>query len=274
MINCSKLLFTVAVFAWVFASCGDRASVNNTSEEKDTAVPEKAEKTDDKLSKEQRKLLDAYPDFIQSFENNRVVFKSGEAIVYDDGKEKSFDELLNSPDVEDMFKYEYPHEFSQPGKNQDPGRIRNEAFFKNIYGTNRKEVYNNLVSISWLPGKEDKKIKFNKLNGAADSLQKVSDELAKLSHLHKYLKGIGGTFNWRTISGTDRLSAHSFAVSIDISVKYSNYWKWDEQAGRGIKYKNKIPLEIVQIFEKYGFIWGGKWYHYDTMHFEFRPELL
>ncbi|MEJ2663631.1 MAG: M15 family metallopeptidase, partial [Spirochaetia bacterium] len=27
-------------------------------------------------------------------------------------------------------------------------------------------------------------------------------------------------------------------------------------------------------FEKYGFIWGGKWYHYDTMHFEYRPELL
>jgi type I restriction enzyme R subunit len=24
----------------------------------------------------------------------------------------------------------------------------------------------------------------------------------------------------------------------------------------------------VQIFEKRGFIWGGKWYHYDTMHFE------
>ncbi|MFY4861157.1 M15 family metallopeptidase, partial [Aliarcobacter butzleri] len=39
-------------------------------------------------------------------------------------------------------------------------------------------------------------------------------------------------------------------------------------------YKNKIPLEIVEIFEKYGFIWGGRWYHFDTMHFEYRPELL
>jgi hypothetical protein len=39
-------------------------------------------------------------------------------------------------------------------------------------------------------------------------------------------------------------------------------------------YKNQIPLEIVKIFEKYGFIWGGRWYHYDTMHFEYRPELL
>jgi hypothetical protein len=35
-----------------------------------------------------------------------------------------------------------------------------------------------------------------------------------------------------------------------------------------------MPYEIVDIFEKQGFIWGGKWYHFDTMHFEYRPELL
>src|ERR1700737_4809713 len=29
---------------------------------------------------------------------------------------------------------------------------------------------------------------------------------------------------------------------------------------------HEIPLEIVHIFEQHGFIWGGKWYHYDTMH--------
>jgi hypothetical protein len=34
-----------------------------------------------------------------------------------------------------------------------------------------------------------------------------------------------------------------------------------------------VPFEIVLIFERHGFIWGGKWYHYDTMHFEYRPEL-
>jgi len=35
-----------------------------------------------------------------------------------------------------------------------------------------------------------------------------------------------------------------------------------------------MPQQIVDIFERHGFIWGGKWYHYDTMHFEYRPELL
>jgi len=28
------------------------------------------------------------------------------------------------------------------------------------------------------------------------------------------------------------------------------------------------------VFERHGFIWGGRWWHYDTMHFEYRPELL
>ncbi len=33
-------------------------------------------------------------------------------------------------------------------------------------------------------------------------------------------------------------------------------------------------MQIVRIFEKHGFIWNGYWYHFDTMHFEYRPELL
>ena len=39
-------------------------------------------------------------------------------------------------------------------------------------------------------------------------------------------------------------------------------------------YRNRIPWEIVEVFEKHGFVWGGKWYHYDTMHFEYRPEII
>ena len=31
---------------------------------------------------------------------------------------------------------------------------------------------------------------------------------------------------------------------------------------------------LDEIREKYGFIWGGRWYHFDTMHFEYRPEIL
>ena len=57
-----------------------------------------------------------------------------------------------------------------------------------------------------------------------------------------------------------------------MTIKASNQPKF--KAGKALVYHNQIPMDIVRIFEKHGFIWGGKWYHYDTMHFEYRPELL
>ena len=35
-----------------------------------------------------------------------------------------------------------------------------------------------------------------------------------------------------------------------------------------------LPDEIVAAFERHGFIWGGKWAHFDSFHFEYRPELI
>ena len=83
----------------------------------------------------------------------------------------------------------------------------------------------------------------------------------------KYIDNIAGTFNYRNIAKTDQLSAHSWGIAIDINVANSHYWQWHKE------YKNLIPKEIVYVFEKNGFIWGGRWEHFDTMHFEYRPEL-
>jgi hypothetical protein len=80
-------------------------------------------------------------------------------------------------------------------------------------------------------------------------------------------------FNWRPVAGTDRLSAHSFGISIDINTGFSDYWRWAGGGPDPGEYRNRIPLEIVLAFEAEDFIWGGRWYHYDTMHFEYRPEL-
>ena len=56
-------------------------------------------------------------------------------------------------------------------------------------------------------------------------------------------------------------------------MKKSAYWRWDPPA-RLATFQRDWPVEIVEAFERHGFIWGGKWWHYDTMHFEYRPELL
>lgn len=158
--------------------------------------------------------------------------------------------------------------------NIDPGRMRDEVFFKAMYGRSPAEVRRNLTKIIWMPGVSNKQIWFSTVNSAHKKLQMVSNELVKLpKKYHKYVSITAGTYNWRNISGTNRLSAHSFGIAIDINTSFSNYWKWDFTATGKIKYRNRIPQEIVDIFEKHGFVWGGRWYHYDTMHFEFRPEI-
>jgi len=212
------------------------------------------------------KLKSSYPQ-IKGCKDNYLIFQDGTKILFDDEKQKSFNELLNNPDIEDMFKFKYPLNKIIPSKNFDPGRIRNDLFFKKIYGKSANEVRKNLRYINWF----GKKILVTKVNNIDKKLQAIEKELKKLPKgYRKFLTPIGGTFKWRYIAGTKRLSVHSFGAAIDINVKYSHYWKWSKD----LKYKNKIPYKIVEIFEKYGFIWGGKWYHYDTMHFEYRPELL
>jgi hypothetical protein len=34
------------------------------------------------------------------------------------------------------------------------------------------------------------------------------------------------------------------------------------------------PKAVIEAFERGGFLWGGKWFLFDNMHFEYRPELL
>jgi hypothetical protein len=82
-----------------------------------------------------------------------------------------------------------------------------------------------------------------------------------------------GTFNYRNISGTGLLSAHSFGIAIDLASDKRDYWKWATRE-EGQKRLSGYPNEIVGIFEKNNFIWGGKWGHFDILHFEYRPEII
>ena len=226
-----------------------------------------------------KKLLAAYPDVIVGFNNNRLFFRDKTALVWNDGKIKAPQTLIDSPDLEDMFAQRYTRGvlISPPKKGSDPGRIRNEQLFKKLYGSTQTSIAKNLTEINWCPKLVGKKIRVTRLNGVARQLDKVSKELDEHPELKKYLTNIGGTFNWRYINGTRRLSTHSFGMTIDINTAYSDYWQWTCKCVNEnivVPYMNRIPQVIVDAFEKQGFIWGGKWYHYDTMHFEYRPELL
>ena len=219
-----------------------------------------------------KKIIYTYPDFGISYADGNLVFKNGTIIKCDDGKDKSFVEKLDNCDVEDMFSMKYDTTTAEPEYLSDCGRGRNEELFKIMYGNTESDVRKNLVSVEWF----GQKIPFTKINGASEQLKKVASELEKLPHFREYLKN-ASSFYWRKVRGANRQSAHSYGIAIDINTSYSNYWLWSNpncSETDTIKYMNRIPMEIVKVFEKYGFIWGGRWYHYDTMHFEYRPEFL
>ena len=220
-------------------------------------------------------MMAVYPSQIIGFYDNKIVFADSSFLIFDDGKQKSVKELIENPDIQDMFVYSYlKGKIEAPAKFSNPGRIRNENFFKKMYGKTSEEVQKNLTTIVWCPKLVGQKLQITTINGVAQQLKAVS---AELDDHPEWDIVSSGTFIWCLISGSNRLSAHSFGIAIDLNTKYSNYWQWDckcTSESTEQTYKNQIPQGIVDIFEKHGFIWGGKWYHYDTMHFEYRPELL
>jgi hypothetical protein len=226
------------------------------------------------------RLVAVYPTFLDRVDGNVLVWKDGTRMTIDDGRgAKDHETLLATADIKDMFFSPYPlgRTSGPPGRNADPGRARNPEFFNKMYGDCQAGgVEKNLVDVIWLPKKWGKKLKATRVNGVASKLAAVSAELDALpSQFDQFLFPSAGTYVCRPIAGTTRVSAHGHGIAIDIATKPAHYWLWSGgKAGAAIPYRNSIPFEIVEIFERHGFIWGGKWYHYDTMHFEYRPELM
>ena len=228
-----------------------------------------------------RRLVDAYPEHLAGYEDNVIIWHDGTRMPFDDGRDKTFSETLTDPDLEDQFYTAYPRGLRgvPPLENNDPGRVRYEPFFTKMYGDckqNGSAVEANLETVVWLPDNYGKTLRVTGVNGVAEALRQVSAALDELpARFMKYLRPSAGTYHCRTIAGTERFSVHAFGAAVDINAKYGDYWRWrGTEPGEELVYRNRIPWEIVEIFEQHGFIWGGKWYHYDTLHFEYRPELL
>jgi hypothetical protein len=223
-------------------------------------------------------LIAAYPEQLAGYDGNDLIWKDGTRMPISDGRKKTFEELLDNPDIKDQFAIPYPlgAPAKPPAVNEDPGRIRNEAFFRKMYGDCRRgEVAPRLKPVPWLPGRGGGNVMMTRVNGVADRLAEVSRALAALPPgMTPYLVPSAGTYNCRAIAETRRLSVHAFGAAIDIAAKFGDYWQWSRGGGGALGYRNRIPHEIVEVFEHHGFIWGGRWYHYDTLHFEYRPELI
>ncbi|MCL1836720.1 MAG: M15 family metallopeptidase [Treponema sp.] len=90
-------------------------------------------------------------------------------------------------------------------------------------------------------------------------------------------------WSWRNVANSQSRSYHSYGVAIDILPKSlggrETYWLWASERKPdwwNIPYEDRFhpPDAVIKAFEAYGFVWGGKWPYFDTMHFEYRPEVF
>jgi hypothetical protein len=145
-----------------------------------------------------------------------------------------------------------------------------------MYGDcDRGEVSSRLVSIPWLAKTWGKPVRITSVNHLDERLRAASAEIDVLpDNIKRAAYPIAGTYNCRVVADTKQPSPHAFGIAIDLNLAFSDYWYWGRTREGPLPYRNRMPQEIVSIFERHGFIWGGKWNHFDTMHFEYRPELL
>ena len=92
---------------------------------------------------------------------------------------------------------------------------------------------------------------FPQLRAALEEV--VSRGLAGELHPDEY----AGCYYPRFIAGTTTLSNHSFGLAMDFNVPGNQ---------RGTV--GEMDRDVVAIFKKWGFAWGGDWNYTDPMHFE------
>ena len=92
---------------------------------------------------------------------------------------------------------------------------------------------------------------FPQLRAALTEIQQAG--LAPEIHPGEY----AGCFYPRFIAGTTTLSNHAFGLAIDINAP---------ENARGTA--GQMNRQVVAIFQRWGFTWGGVWHYTDPMHFE------
>lgn len=247
-----KLIFCLCCLLWAIPACADDLELDLEC------------------------LQEAYPGFITGTETDDAghvwfLTKNGGRLLYNDGKMKSHAELLENADIEDAMRQPYPLEPERPDftPDEEPGRIRCYPLLKALYGADQRSVERGIVRTLF-----GGKIKVRLAAPAAEAFQRI-DTAWRLRpadpELNSYFSPIYGYF-WRAIAKTNRLSPHSFGIAVDLNPDKGPYWQWSKLRPHPLQ--KTFPSAIVSLFEDNGFIWGGKWEHFDLMHFEYRPELI
>lgn len=139
----------------------------------------------------------------------------------------------------------------------------------NVEGTNLTTVTLPYpMRIAWDTKTTTTKLRCHKL--VADKFIAVFKEILEVYGLPKIKElGIdlyGGCFNFRKMRGGSEWSKHAFGIAIDLDPA-RNTLKESHKTARFARPEYK---QMIDIFEKHGFLSLGRLHDYDWMHFEIK----
>ena len=123
------------------------------------------------------------------------------------------------------------------------------------------------LTLSFPPKTQVTKVRCHKK--VADSLKRIFEQIlqhygsvaeVKKARMHLY----AGCYEFRKIAGANRLSTHSWGISVDIDSENNPQGKAHNES------QGMMPMAVVKIFEAEGWKWGGRFKgkRVDCMHFE------
>lgn len=173
---------------------------------------------------------------------------------------------------------------SSAQRRQDSPPKRSQFFFDALWrASTREESYERVKTMRFL-GKSVT-VHYSIMEELALVEERILQEANNSTLVRQWVNRLDtlAGWNWRSIADTQSRSFHAYGAAVDLLPAsqggLQTYWLWTAQnypAWWAVPYEKRLhpPAAVIRAFEEYGFIWGGKWLFFDTMHFEYRPEIL
>lgn len=281
-----KLILLIIFTAILLTGCGSAPSPGKTQD----AIPSTLTILDN-LQAQQELMLTfakAYPDKIGAVE-----FLNGDWTMQVNGRRFYFAKGRFLPEEmrdkwEDYLPYDF-YAYPWTGTAED----RRFAFDNPVYSVGSSFLYDTLYASSSEEASWEFQVKYNFFgvkmlinSQIRHLLDRIVERISIASRtdpsINEWIAELQTNpptgWNWRIIANTNRRSNHSYGIAIDLLPKNLKgrytYWVWEasETVDRETYYMP--PDSVIKIFENFGFVWGGGWALIDTMHFEYRPEIL
>ena len=252
-----------------------------------------------------RSLLTAYPDKVSDLDydfdvGDWYISVSGTRLYWAEGRLLPRNELHRINEWRPYVDYLYPVKVPHPDSfspelieqlnakvlevRRSSAKPYNVAFYDLLYdGATRRRIEEKIIREDYLGTRVSAhRDLFPRLRKIEARIQELAVTDPEIRLFLDNIQSIEG-YNWREVADRPLRSNHSWGLAIDIMPRgWKNkniYWYWRSQFDDNWmlippERRWAPPDKVIAIFESEGFIWGGKWLLWDTIHFEYRPELL